>query len=83
MVALPESLRNFYSASKSWYRAAAPIPGAAPAIAVESPQDKTPVDASGQERRRSSLPAGADTAVLAADLQRKARLGAQKINMLR
>ncbi|TVQ81394.1 MAG: hypothetical protein EA358_00800, partial [Flavobacteriales bacterium] len=44
-----------------------------PAIAAESPEAKTPVGASGQERRRSSLPAVAPTAFLAEDLQRKAR----------
>ncbi|TVQ75767.1 MAG: hypothetical protein EA358_11055 [Flavobacteriales bacterium] len=46
---------------------------AAPAIAAESPQDKTPVDARRQERGRSSLATAADTAILAEDLQRKAR----------
>ncbi|TVQ81157.1 MAG: hypothetical protein EA358_01100, partial [Flavobacteriales bacterium] len=50
----------------------------APAIAAKSPEAKTPVDASGQERRRSSLPAVADTAFFAEDLERKARLGARK-----
>ncbi len=55
----------------------APYPPA-PAIGAESPEAKTPVGASGQERRRSSLPAVADTAVFAEDLERKARLGAQK-----
>ncbi|TVQ76335.1 MAG: hypothetical protein EA358_09595 [Flavobacteriales bacterium] len=32
-------------------------PGAAPAIGAKSPEAKTPVNASEQERRRSSLPA--------------------------
>jgi hypothetical protein len=54
----------------------------APAIGAESPEVKTPVYASGQERRRSSLPAVADTAVFAEDLERKARLGAQIIVLM-
>ncbi|TVQ76754.1 MAG: hypothetical protein EA358_08605 [Flavobacteriales bacterium] len=53
----------------------------APAIVAESPEAKMPVYASGQERRRSSLPAVAYTAVFAEDLQRKARLGAIKMNI--